>query len=139
MRYVKHDGYAERSDRATAPADTTPSPWATTSRASTTLAASPALSRAAALSTAAAHAIGLRTGVTSSVRAADARIVDVDRSSRSSAPSAADVMKVRPRALVTAKAGILSSRPGKPDHGPRGSRSGRYAKPPTATRPVAGA
>src|ERR1700674_3499604 len=125
MRYVKHDGYAPRNERATIAADTTPSPRSSTSRASTTLAASPPPRRAAAISTAAVHAIGFRTAVTSSLRAAGARRPVALNSRRASAFSEIEVAYVRPRTRVTASSGTRSSRAGKPDQGPPGSRSGR--------------
>jgi hypothetical protein len=122
---VKHDGYAERRERATIPAGITPSPRATTSRASTTFDASPERSRAAADSMAAAHATGLRAGVTSSDRASGARVVEGSMSSSSSASGVAEVTNVRPRTRVTASAGTRSNSDGKPAHGPAGSRSVR--------------
>src|SRR5260370_12066804 len=85
---MKHDGYAERSDRATLAAATTPSPRAITSRARTTLSASPARSLAAADVTAAVQAVGLRTELTLRGRAAGALRRGASRSSRS-APSLA--------------------------------------------------
>src|SRR6266851_2614999 len=133
---MKHDGYAERSERATLAAATTPSPRAITSRASTTLSASPARSRAAADATATVHEVGLRTELTLSVRAAGALRHGGSRSRRSAASGAAAVAKVRPLILITARAGTRNRRAGKPDHGPPGSRYGRYAKPPTAIGPA---
>src|SRR5712691_284271 len=136
---MKHDGYAERSERATLAAATTPSPRAITSRASTTLSASPARNRAEADATAAVHAVGLRTALTLSARAAGALSRGGSRSRRSAASGAAAVANVRPLILITARAGTRSRRAGKPDHGPPGSRCGLYAKPPTAIGPARGA
>src|SRR5712691_7654736 len=133
---MKHDGYAARSERATWAAATTPSPRAITSRARTTLSASPARNRAAADVTAAVHDVGLRTELTLSVRAAGALRRGGSRSSRSAASGAAAVAKVRPLILITASAGTRKRRAGNPDHGPPGSRCGRYAKPPTAIGPA---
>src|ERR1700687_4271034 len=133
---MKHDGYAERSDRATLAAATTPSPRAITSRANTTLPASPERSRADADATAAVHAVGLRTELTLRLRAAGALRRGGSRSRRPAAPGAAAVAKVRPLILITARAGTRNRSAGKPDHGPPGSRSGRYAKPPTAIGPA---
>src|SRR4029077_842542 len=121
---MKHDGYADRSERATLAAATTPSPRAITSRASTTLSASPARNRAAAAATAAVHATGLRTGLTLRVRAAGALKGGGSRSRRSAASGAAAVAKVRPLVLITARAGTRKRREGKPDQGPPGSRCG---------------
>src|SRR5713101_2732374 len=132
---MKHDGWAERSERATLAAATTPSPRAITSRASTTLSASAARNRAAADATAAVHDVGLRTELTLSVRAAGALRRGGSRSSRSAASAAAAVAKVRPLILITARAGTRNRSAGKPDHGPPGSRCGLYAKPPTAIGP----
>src|SRR5712691_5142440 len=133
---MKHDGYAERNERATLAAATTPSPRAITSRASTTLSASPARKRAAADATAAVHAIGLRTELTLRARAAGALRRGGSRSRRSAASGAAAVAKVRPLILITARAGTRNRSEGNPDHGPLGSRCGLYAKPPTAIAPA---
>src|SRR3989442_6997909 len=136
---MKHDGYAERSERPTIAAATTPSPRAITSRASTTLSASPVRRRAAADSTAAVHATGLRRAETSSLRAAGAFTRAGSRSRSAAASGVVAVAKVRPLILITARTGTRSSSAGNPDHGPPGSRSGRYAKPPTAIGPAAAA
>src|SRR5437879_3981995 len=133
---MKHDGYADRSERATFAAVTTPSPCAITSRARTTFSASPARKRAAADSTAAVHETGLRIGLMVSARAARVLTLRGSRSSRSSASAVAAVTNVRPRDRIRARAGTRSSRAGNPDHGPAGSRSGRYAKPPIAIGPA---